>query len=29
MRPWLKAGLIGGGVLAVLTIIQSLGALFP
>lgn len=29
MRPWLKAGLIGGGVLAILTIIQSLGALFP
>ncbi|MCS7179499.1 MAG: hypothetical protein RML46_11850 [Anaerolineae bacterium] len=29
MRPWLKAGLIGGGVLAILTIIQSLGNLFP
>lgn len=29
MRPWLKAGLIGGGVLAVLTIIQSVGTLFP
>ncbi len=29
MRPWLKAGLIGGGVLAALTIIQALGILFP
>ncbi len=29
MRPWLKAGLIGGGVLAILTIIQSVGMLFP
>lgn len=29
MRPWLKAGLIGGGGLAVLVIIRSLGMLFP
>lgn len=29
MRSWLKAGLIGGGVLALLTIIQSVGTLFP
>lgn len=29
MRPWLKAGLIGGAVLGVLTILQSLGTFFP
>ncbi|MGB9775954.1 MAG: hypothetical protein ACPL7C_05300 [Anaerolineae bacterium] len=29
MRPWLKAGLIGGGVLAVLTILTNLGMLLP
>ena len=29
MRPWLKAGLIGGGVLALLTILTSLGTLLP
>ncbi len=29
MRPWLKAGLIGGGVLAVLTILADLGTLLP
>jgi hypothetical protein len=29
MRPWLKAGLIGGGVLSVLTILTSLGTLLP
>jgi hypothetical protein len=29
MRPWLKAGLIGGGVLVLLTIIANLGMLFP
>ena len=29
MRPWLKAGLIGGGVLALLTILANLGMLFP
>ncbi len=27
MRPWLKAGLIGGGVLALLTILTNLGTL--
>jgi hypothetical protein len=29
MRPWLKAGLIGGGVLALLTILTNLGTLLP
>lgn len=29
MRPWLKAGLIGGGVLSLLTIITYLGDLLP
>lgn len=29
MRPWLKAGLIGGGVLALLTVVSSVGALLP
>jgi len=29
MRPWLKAGLIGGGVLALLTILANLGTLLP
>jgi len=29
MRPWLKAGLIGGGVLALLTILADLGTLLP
>ncbi len=29
MRPWLKAGLIGGGVLSLLTILTSLLGLLP
>lgn len=29
MRPWLKAGLIGGGVLSLLTVVSGVGALLP
>lgn len=29
MRPWLKAGLIGGGVLSLLTVLASVGMLLP